>query len=509
MEDRNLKISFENENGFPLPDPSFKLEASHYSILKEARENGSIFDKNKYAYEINRKNLDGTIKKNMIKWNETITRNMSAAGYLIDAGNGTYKVNPLVEIMKTSSGFTPGSDHIKLLTKHADGVIKTIDLKNEHRHKKEYEAKRQYKMIDGMITNLYQNGYFERIGRGEYKLTDLAFEAIEKSKWKGSARSFNTNDIKPDLKITGFDRHILDIINDDWMINGEKLREHPKSKSIEARIATLEKAGLITNGQISEALVKRINKALLFIKDNQLTLEKLTPEQIILLKDIRIFLNLTFLQISKYIYQGNRSLASADLEFLIKNKVLKLDQDMAVYIFDYQGIRLSNLLEGDDAVRYKTKLFSRKEEVEHDMLIYTAYKEYLKSLPAGTEIISVKNDRQMRRDDAQKYGHMIDGYPDLRVEFKAPGDIVSKFYDIEIDCGYDGKTIDSKIHSINKGQESLGKRHSGFGWYCKSIGQAAKVAKIMTKDSTKRITKSRNIELFVLEKNGKLHKIMV
>lgn len=508
MEDRNLKITPENQNEFPIPDPSFKLEASHYNILNDARKNGGILDKQEYSHDINQKNLNDSIRKNMIRWNDTLIKNMTKAGYLIDTGDGKYNINPLADTFKKSSGFTPRSNHIKLLSKHVDGVIKTIDIKNEHRDKKEYEAKRQYKIIDGMITNLNINGYLERIGRGKYKLTDSAFEAIEKSKVRRSAKPLNSDNIKSEFKITNFDRHLLEVIDENGTIDIAKLNYHPKSRSIIARIETFKKAGLIIDNQVSDSLIKRIDNVMRFVKDNQLKIDMLSKEQVSLLKDLRIFLNLTFPQIAKYIYEENRQIAATDLDFLIKNRILKRGEDMAVYILDLQGVRLSNLIEGDMALRYKTKLYSRKEEVEHDMLVYTAYQEFVRSLPPGTTIISIKNDRQMRSEDGKKYGHMRFGYPDLRVEYKAPGETVSKFYDIEIDCGYDGKTINSKLHNISRGQESSGKKSAGFGWYCRTIGQAAKVAKIMTQDTTKRSTKTQKIDLFVIDKDGKLHKIL-
>lgn len=509
MEDKNLKISIEDKEGLSAPDPSFKLGASHYHILNEARKNDGIFDKHKYAREISIKNLGETMKKNMIRWNDTLTRNMEAAGYLIDSGGGKYTVNPLIDIINRASEFSLGVNHIKLLKKHSDGTIKVLDLKKEHSLKKEYEAKRQYVMIEGMIKNLYKNGYLERVGRGEYKLTDPAYEAIGKADRRRPAGPENAGHSKSKFKITGFDRHILEVIDDRGMIDSEKLRLHPKSKSISLRIETLKGAGLIAGGRVSDDLLERIDRILLFIKDKQLTLDKMTPEQLALLKDIRLFLNLSYSQITRYIYRENRALASADLDFLVKNKVIKRDEDMAVYVFNYQGIRLSNLLERDDAVRYKTKLYSRKEEVEHDMLVYTAYKEFLKTLPEGAEIISIKNDRQMRSDDAKLFGHMKDGYPDLRIEYKLPGGPTTKIYDIEIDCGYDGKTILSKLHNISKGHEAIGKKVTGFGWYCSNLGQALKFLKIVSKDSTRRVTKSKKIDVFVIGKDGQLHKIRV
>ena len=139
------------------------------------------------------------------------------------------------------------------------------------------------------------------------------------------------------------------------------------------------------------------------------------------------------------------------------------------------------------------------------MLVYTAYQNWIKDIVAkGGKIIELKNDRQLRSYDAKKYGYMVGAYPDLRVFYKMPTSDKIKQYDIEMDCGYDGKTIKSKMHGL-AGVIA----NANLGWYCKTAYQAAKVAKIISQDTEKasRMNVARKLTVFYLDRNGKLQTV--
>ncbi|WP_324824337.1 hypothetical protein [Sinanaerobacter sp. ZZT-01] len=494
----------------PQLDLNFKLERVHYTILKDARKNNGFYDLDLYKRKVIEKHPDDKkMQRRLISWNQTTLEKMMNAGILKKEIGGYRLISDFDLLLKKD--WTPGKNHIKLLQKNVDGIIHSIDLKREHDGKKEYEAKRQKDMITKMLRNLYENGYLERLDKGVYKITDKSKAYLDRN------IPFQTKHIKKDndtegiqaIKITYFDRHIKDVLTD-GKISMEKLKRHQKSGSIIKRIKTLEDAGLIIDGKPKDDLILKIDRVIKWSRDRELKLEALTSEQKKVVVDMRVFLNLSFTQIARYIYNNNKDLAYTDLTYLVKRRVLKKDSDLGIYVFDIAGIRLSNqMLVGKDVVRYKTKLESRKEEVEHDMLVYTAYQEFKKDIQRrGAEILDIKNDRQMRYEDAKKHGHMLYGYPDLRVEYKEKDSLKTMVHDIEIDCGYDGKTILSKIKKISQGNKLArgGMQRGSLSWYCNSVRQAAKVAKVLTQNTNKR-TRPQQIYLFVLSRDGKVHKM--
>lgn len=212
---------------------------------------------------------------------------------------------------------------------------------------------------------------------------------------------------------------------------------------------------------------------------------------------MRLFLNLTQSQIIKYIYDGNAELAKSDLKVLVEKQILVKDSAWNVYVLGKAGVKLTNQL-NPEAVRYKTKLFSRREEVGHDVLVYTAYKELEKELlQEDKQILSIKNDRQLRSDDAKKVGAMTGSYPDLRIFYMDPKTGKERTQDLEIDCGYDERTIRQKLNGFSGGAGGKGSTasSSGFNWYCNSVKQALKVAKVMNEDKSKNLNKAKPLNL--------------
>jgi len=489
-------------------DLNFRMERVHYTILKVAKKNDGFYDFKEYKKKVIAEHPENEkLQYRLILWNQTTLKNMVDAGVLKKEKDGFRIVEGVDSLLEKE--WIPGKNHIRLLKKNVNGILRSIDLKKEHEGKKEYEAKRQKKMIDGMLANLYKNGFLERIGKGEYRLTEKCKVYIGKNFIFANTKKGKKIEKEENVKITYFDRHIKEIMTD-GIIDIKKLYKHKKSESLQKRIKTLVEAGLIIEHRPSEELLLKIDRVMQWMKEKELKIESLSIEQKQLVKDMRIFLNLSFSQITKYIYKGNKEMAYTDLNYLIKRRVLKKDPDSGIYVFDLEGIRLSNqMLEGEDVVRYKTKLESRKEEVEHDMLVYTAYQEFKREIIGrGGRILNVKNDRQMRHEDAQKYGHMLHGYPDLRVGYKEKDTLKTIVHDIEIDCGYDGKTILQKIEKMSKSNKmERGQRKGGsLSWYCNSVRQAAKVAKALTKNTHKRAT-PQQIYLFVLSRDGKVHKV--
>ncbi|QIB69806.1 hypothetical protein Ami103574_10945 [Aminipila butyrica] len=480
-----------------IPDSRFKPNSVHLAIMKEAKANNGCYDRRIEIEKIKGSSDPEKLKKQRLLWNQINLNNLVNAGYMRKKDENIYIANPLAYNIQRAE-FQPGKNHAQLLLKNKEGIIKTLELKKELSGKKSDEQRRQKKILDGMVKRLYENGYLEKIDKGKYKVTDAGFQFL--NEWqskKPTHRDQKVTENRKTFAATKFDRHIQEIVRD-GKIDEQLLQEHDKCESLKKRITTYKKQGLITNdGELTEDCINLLENTLKRGKEKHLSLEMLSDRQIQLIKDIRIFLNLSKDQIVHYIYGDQAPPADTDLQFLIRKKIIKRDEDTGIYVMDKAGIELSNELLSPNAVRYYTKLYSRKEEVEHDMLVYTAYKEWEKGiLEKGYKIIEIKNDRQLRREDAQKHGHMIGAYPDLRVLFQKPNSNKILTYDIEVDCGYDSKTIKSKLSGLG----------GNLGWYCKTLYQAAKVANMLTKDTTKvsRMNVARKMEVYYMDKDGKL-----
>lgn len=521
------------QEGFQI-DPNFKPAPVHLAIMKMAKDNEGIYER-RVSLERNRNaNVTDKLKDQMDDWNRINIEGLVDAGILIKKSEFLYILNPLAEKKyKSKIAFEPGKNHIELLRKNENGVINYSDIKEKWINKKSEEQKRQKNMHDGMLKKLIENGYIERKDKGIYLVTEKGFELLKNP--KKTERKKRTE--QHTFKLTAFDEKIKEVCKD-GRIDKELLSMHKRRSSIEKRIETLKRNNLIDeNLFVKEDFFVLLEQRLKINKAKELTIDMLTDEQLQLVKDLRIFLNLSKTQIKKHIYTNSCfPKFYRDLDFLVSKGVIKRDEDVGVYILDKLGIEMSNDLY-PGAVKYGTKLYSRKEEMEHDMLVYSAYKDWEReAIKDNIKILALKNDRQMRSDDAKKYGHMQGAYPDLRVLYEMNSNLSKDWvyaHDIEIDCGYDGKTIESKIRGMKtykangtgagggsysysiKSPESIGNQtgqqmgqqtviDTGISWYCNSMYQAIKVANILSKDNTKArtLTRARKVEVFYMDKEG-------
>ena len=111
-----------------------------------------------------------------------------------------------------------------------------------------------------------------------------------------------------------------------------------------------------------------------------------------------------------YIYKGNAAQADMDIQFMVDSGLLKKDKLWDIYVLGDEGIRMINSFD-PEAVRYKTKVYSRREEVGHDAMVYTTFKHFEGRVAAeNMEILQVKTDRQLRSEDGKAYGSMQGAY---------------------------------------------------------------------------------------------------
>ena len=540
------------------PDKDLKMNSVQKHLITFARKHNGKFTVKDYERHL--KDTVGDIKQReylLIRKNNACL-SLVNAGYLAEKKRGEYEVNPLVlksfdENMRKAA-FAIKANHKKLLMNHKDGVITKSDLKKEHAGKSEKEQYRQDKFIDGMIRNLKENDYLENLGNGRYKLTPLGQEVISGSESlldnKGPVTS-KMSEHSSKVKITSFDRVFLEV-SENGKLKKELVDSHIKKDSIYKRIETLKTAGFIKENSLSEALIQRMGLVKERSRQRTFSFDRFSPEQQQLLKDMSQFQNIYRGQIIKYIYKGNASQADMDIQFMVDSGLLKKDKLWDIYVLGDEGIRMTNSFD-PEAVRYKTKVYSRREEVGHDAMVYTTFKHFEGRVAAeNMEILQVKTDRQLRSEDGKAYGSMQGAYPDLLVSYRDP--ITQKVFSegLEVDIQYDQRTIQDKVEKILMGRGSSGSKSgsrqdqtgstnnagtsdtdsdskgtnqrkassnskktnqpvNSLSWYCNKASQVAKVIKVFDRifsdPKSRNASKAKNLKLFFIDEDGKVHKV--
>ncbi|WP_048042546.1 hypothetical protein, partial [Methanosarcina mazei] len=185
----------------------------------------------------------------------------------------------------------------------------------------------------------------------------------------------------------------------------------------------------------------------------------LTKEQKEILFELKDFLNLTDKQISENIFSDNNILAASDTSYLVRNNYLgEVTRDLKgngeftkVYYLTTDGKKAISHITGTETRKiYDSKLHNRPEELRHDLLVYSAYKDYEKRLKSiDCKITECMTDKQMRAYDMSNLGHQRTEYSDLYIEFEDIKTDEKGYINIEVDCGYKPDVIRSKNENID------------------------------------------------------------
>lgn len=416
--------------------------------------------------------------------------------------------------------FTPSKGYMYLLGYAKDGVLDYSDVEKKLARYNNEIREREITIKKRMLNKLVLTGYLEPFGsdkilpnnweskdkNGLFHLTKKAVDFLQGMNTKYKKDTFvqeaickNENpatfagttelnsipqvsgtEIKllekqTGVKITKFDLNNIVQPSKDGIFTKEMLAASPSRTSIEKRITTLVLAGLLdacddgwrlTGELLDRASVReKLNtkrEQTHFIK---LDVDCITVEQKKTIADIKDFLNLTGSQILKYIYNGNEILYRSDMRYLLEKGILEKDSVYEVFVLTRKGTCLASDLTGDHKI-FSSKIYSRREELKHDVLIYTAYKDMEKQLvDAGKVIISIKTDRILRSEDMKEHNRMNEDYPDLRVEYEDKKTGEKGFVNIEVDVGYSEKVIEKKLKIPN------------LRWYTNRQRQKEKVLK--------------------------------
>lgn len=399
--------------------------------------------------------------------------------------------------------FIPGKGYRYLLEYAKDGILNYSDVEKRLARYNNSIREKETAIKKGMLNKLVVAGYLDPVdcevitidnqnSKCETGLFRLTLKAIaimdgkvtdaDESSAKPSINDDNQDDIfkattelviqKDDLvpeimpiekqvviKITKFDLDNIIQPSKDGVFTKDMRNASPKRASVEKRIETLIAAGLLINcGDCWKLTGELLDRASVREKLNakreqthsiKLDMDCLTAEQKKTVTDIKDFLNLTGSQILRYIYNGNETLYKADMRYLLEKDILVKDSIYEIFVLTKKGTCLASDLTGDHNI-FKSKIYSRREELKHDVLIYTAYKDMEKQLvDAGKSIVSIKTDRVMRSEDMKANNRMNEDYPDLRIDYMNKETGEKGFVNIEVDVGYSENVISQKLRIPN------------------------------------------------------------
>lgn len=354
------------------------------------------------------------------------------------------------------------------------------------------EADRQLKILTKRIEKLEESELLKKINN-EYHMTDKCLQMIaereqlinEKNKLKQNMIELKKDSNK--AKITKFDyNNILEVANGSiW--TKESYKEHfsnlsnsqieQKLKSIEKRLNTFEELGLVKkiDGEKYELNKKLLDRARMFREKEKYNFSTEQKETLTVLKD---FLNLTDKQIAAFIYKENEVFAQSDVNQLVRKgylgettRDLKGDGEFTkVYYLTTEGKKAASHLTGTEMKDiYNSKLHNRPEELRHDLLVYSAYKDMKETLEDNNyRITKTMTDKQMRASDMKETGHQRTEYSDLYIEFEDVKTKEKGYINIEVDAGYKPNVIRSKAENIDN-----------LVWYTDTENQSKTIQKVL------------------------------
>lgn len=244
--------------------------------------------------------------------------------------------------------------------------------------------------------------------------------------------------------------------------------------AIEKRLDTLEEMNLVKKSDkkgeyiLSEKFIER---------DKKYTKEKekfLSFEQEKVLSEMKTFLNFTEKQIANFVYGNDELLSKVEVNELVKKgyiseKVIDLDYEggTKIYHLTTKGKQKINNIESFEKRKiYDSKVHHRPEELKHDLLVYSAFKDMESKLIKDNCVITkVMTDKEIRAEHRRLQLQDVE-FSDLYIEFENVKTKEKGFINIEVDCGYKPNVVEGKANKIEN-----------LVWYTDSQSQAKTISK--------------------------------
>ena len=474
-----------------------KISSFDKGILKDALNSLGLEEKKEYY--INKYPDSKTEADRMIKIYESRCKKLADAGYLDKVEDG-YRITEKgldvlnkrdnIEKIETKNIINSLSSFDKHILKlSVDGI--DLDERKEffiNRYKdNEKEIIRQLNMLYSRCMKLESAGYLIKTDNG-YRISDLGLSALNNKDTHEKVKdNIKRNESYNKYKITKFD---LDNIAK-YSVDGYWSRDYYKNSnpglsssllekkliSIEKRFETLVEMKLAEEHKDGYILYDDFFHRVKLV--NEKGINKFSPEQKEIVNTLSTFLNLSDKQISSFIYKDKDILCNSELKYLVDkgylgvvSRDLKCDGDFTkVYYLTSAGKKAASHLTGVKVDKiFSSKLHNRPEELRHDILVYSAYKDIEDKLRKENCIItSLMTDKQMRSYDMSNVGKQRVEYSDLYIEFLDSNTNEKGYINIEVDCGYKASVIKSKAENIDN-----------LIWYTDSEKQAEKINKIIS-----------------------------
>lgn len=334
---------------------------------------------------------------------------------------------------------------------------------------------RDIKMFTGRCVKLHRSGYLVEIN-GKLHFNDRFIEEIS-----------NKKPVKKEIKINRFDVNKIYRCSIDGKFSREAFRNEYMGNErefekifnrVEKRLLSLQEQGYVKNLGNGEyelrdkflSKCREHEKKLLRMKKKDRL--DLTQEQKFILTELQTFLNISQSQFNRYNDFSNelKSLydrGAIEYEYRVINgertKVFYLSSEGKQLVSKLTGVKVANI--------FSSKIHSRPQELEHDVLVYTAYQDAkIRLLSKGKTITELKSDRQMRSEDMSIRGQMRIELSDLEIEYEDVKTGEKGIVNIEVDLGYPKPVIESKSRNI-----------SNLVWYTNSDSQMTKIKSVNPK----------------------------
>lgn len=351
---------------------------------------------------------------------------------------------------------------------------------------KALEDERDIRMFSGRCMKLYNSGYLVEIN-GKLHFTDRFNDEIGGKKAEVERKEIKINRFDVNKIYHSSKDDVFSKASFERSFMGKQDDFEKEWRKVSDRLTSLQEQGYVMpigNGEFGlrdkflEACREHEKKLVRMKQRDQLDLNH---EQKFILKELQVFLNIS----QKQFNQGND--LSSELKNLYDRGLLAYEyrvingENTKVFYLTSEGKQITSKVTGVKVADiYNSKIHSRPEELQHDVLIYSAYQDAQTRLLANGKVITnIKSDRDMRSED--NHIRMTSSDPsqlkDLRVELS---DLEIEYMDvktgekgtlnIEVDLGYSEGVIKDKAQNI-----------SNLVWYTNSQPQMEKIQRVVPK----------------------------
>lgn len=456
-----------------LENKEFSLSKFDKFIFNQA--DNKVIDIEKYRNELIGLGLDEKAiynKERMIK-NRLLL--LEKEGYVTKLDNARYMLTEkhLVKREKTTGERIEIGRFDKKMYKQLKklGFDKGFTLKDL----KDKLSDRDTSFFVGRCVKLYNSGYLIDIQGKLHFSKDFLDKIEEKQKVEKKTIKITRFDVNKIYRCsnnniidkTSFEKNYmgkLDTLNKEW--NKVLKRLHSLEEQSYVKTLDLECEKFELKSKFLDECREHEKKLIRMKERDHLDLNH---EQRFILKELQTFLNISQEQFNMYHDVSNELKNLYDRGILDYQYRIINGKNTKVFYLTSEGKQITSKLTGVKVANiFSSKIHSRPEELEHDVLVYSAFQDTkIRLLAHNKEIVNVKSDRDMRRVLHNSKDYEIS---DLEIEYVDIMTGEKGMLNIEVDLGYSESVIASKGENIKN-----------LVWYTNSSAQMYKIQKAIPK----------------------------